>query len=829
MRERLTRLFDNARQDLRYALRGLGRSPGFTVAVTLTLALGIGANAAMFGVVDRLMFRPFPYLRDPASVDRVYLEATYRGKARTQSTFPYTRFLDLRRATSSFSESAGFSEWRLAIGSGEAAREYQTLGVSASFFDFFNARPVLGRFFNASEDVVPRGADVVVISHSYWKNELAGRDVLGEKLQIGPLLLTVIGVAPDGFVGVAEGEAPAAFIPITTFAFGLNQGDAESFARRYNWDWMSMMVRRKPGVSRDMATRDLTNAFIQSRDLARVQLPSVLPANVAHPRGIAGALKTAAGPDAGLESRTLLWVSGVALIVLLIACANVANLMFARVLRRRREIAVRLALGVARSRLAAQHLTEGLILATLGCLAGIVMAQWLSAALRQLLINDGSTSGLALEWRSLGIASLLAVVAALITSIGPTLLAVREDLAATLRAGARSTHQRSRIRSTLLVLQAALSVALLIGAGLFVRSLDHVRSVRLGWDPEPVLIVTPNYRGLAMDPGGEAAFRRRLLLAARAIPGVQYATRINSLPFATNTMDFKVPGVDSVQRIGRFNFQATTPDYFKALDTRIIRGRAFTDRDRDEHALVTVVSQAMARALWPSEDPIGKCMYLRPLPTSCVSVIGVAEDVAQSTIDDNERLMFYLPDEQPPFSASNRLVLRMSGDALSQMERVRRALQQIMPGEAYVTVSSLDGLVDRQRRSWRLGATMFVGFGVLALIVAAVGLYGVIAYGVTQRMHELGVRVALGAGAANIVRLVVGQSIAFAGSGVAIGLMIALIAARWLQPLLFEQSATDPVVFVAVGILIGLVALVASALPALRATRADPNSALRSE
>src|SRR3954462_2648201 len=228
---------DHLQQDVRYAFRSLRRSPGFTLSAIVTLGLGIGANAAMFGVVDRLMFRPYPYLRDPASVDRVYLEATYRGKARTQSTFPYTRFLDLRRAASSFSQSAGFSEWRLAIGSGESAREYQTLGVSASFFDFFNVRPVLGRFFNQSKDIVPRGAAVVVVSHSYWKNELAGRDVLGDKLQIGPLLLTVIGVAPEGFVGVAEGEAPAAFIPITTFVYGLNQGDAQSFARRYNWDW----------------------------------------------------------------------------------------------------------------------------------------------------------------------------------------------------------------------------------------------------------------------------------------------------------------------------------------------------------------------------------------------------------------------------------------------------------------------------------------------------------------------------------------------------------------------------------------------------------------
>src|ERR1039458_6964950 len=262
---------DHFRQDVRYALRGLRRSPGFAVTVILTLGLGIGANAAMFGVIDHLMFRPFPYLRDPAQVHRVYLQASSRGRVNTWSVFPYTSYLDLQRWSSSFSDHAAFSEWPLAIGSGDAVRERKVAGVSASFFGFFDARPALGRFFGASEDSIPRGADVAVLGYGFWKTEFGGKDMIGKTLQVGPLLTTVIGVAPEGFVGVTAGEAPAVFIPITTFAYGVNQGDAQAFFTRYNWDWMSMIVRRKNGVTERAASADLSNAFRSEEHTSELQ------------------------------------------------------------------------------------------------------------------------------------------------------------------------------------------------------------------------------------------------------------------------------------------------------------------------------------------------------------------------------------------------------------------------------------------------------------------------------------------------------------------------------------------------------------------------------
>jgi predicted permease len=832
---------DHLQQDVRYALRGLRRSPGFTATVVLTLGLGIGANAAMFSVIDQLMFRPFPFLRDPGQVHRVYLQTTSRGVTRTYSVTSHTRYLDLTRFSSSFSQSAGVSEWRLAVGSGEMSHERQVVGVNASFFGFFDARPVQGRFFDASEDSIPRGADVSVIGYDFWKREFGGRNIVGQSLLVGPILTTIIGVAPEGFIGVSEGEPPAVFMPITTIAYGVNQGNVNTAFTAYNWDWTSVMVRRKPGVDVAAASADLSNAFVKSRDEQRVQNPGVLPVHIARPRAIVGALRTAGGPDAGLESRTLLWVSGVAVIVLLIACANVTNLLLARVLRRRREIALRLALGASRGRLAAQFLTEGLLLAVLGCVAGLVIALWVFTALRQLLLRDRSVPGLLSDWRTLGAACAFALTAGVLTSIAPALLAMRGDLAATLRAGVREgTYQRSHTRSALLILQGTLSVILLVGAGLFVRSLDNVRSMWLGWDPEPVLLVTPEYRGYQFDSAAKLAFRRRLLETAKTIPGVVSATRVNSLPFATNTNDLHVAGIDSVQRLGRFVYQATTPDYFEVMRTRIVRGRPLTTWDREETPPVVVVSQSMGRVLWPGNDPVGQCLRIGAEDAPCTTVVGIAEDAVQNSMTESERFMYYLSDEQPAFdpvkkrnaslSLGNRLFLRMSGpNARTSAERVRLELQRVMPGTAYVTVSSLDDLVNAQRRSWQLGATMFVAFGGLALIVAAVGLYGVIGYNVAQRMHEIGVRIALGARSRDIVKLVVAQGVSFAIVGVVLGFGIALLAARWIQPLLFKQSASDPAIYGVVGALLIVVALVASAVPALRATRADPNTALRSE
>jgi putative ABC transport system permease protein len=823
-------------QDLRYAARGLKRAPGFTITVVVTLALGIGTNAAMFGVVDRLMFRPFPYMRDPSSVHRVYLQTTYQGKTTTSATFPYLRFLDLSRATPAVDAIAAESEWRFGVGEGAGSRVRIVSGVSAAFFSFFDAVPVRGRFFTEDENRTPVGAPVAVISSAMWASEFQSSDVLGRTLKVGTIPYTIIGVAPPGFRGTVEGGQPDVFVPITTIPSNLNASSQASYLADYRWDWTSVLVRGRRGVPGNALSRELTSAYVQSRAAARAINPRVLPDSIAHPLAIAGPVKSAAGPSPGLEARVLLWVFGVAAIVLLIACANVANLMLVRVLRRRREITVRLALGIRRGRLATQLATEGLLLALLGGVSGVLVAQWLGVAIRRLLMPEGSPFNLVSDWRTLGVALACACGATVLTSLGPVALATRTDLASTLKAGARSTYHRSRLHAVLLGIQSALSVVLLVGAGLFVRSLDNVLAVPLGYDARPVLEAVVDFRGHAMDGAQTAAANRRLLSVAQSLPGVLYATRVNSHLFATNTADLRVPGIDSVSSLGRFNFQMASPDYFKVMQTRVLRGRAFTEADRRGTPLVAVVSEAMGRALWPGRDPLGQCIrvgigdHFDMASMPCTTVIGIAENAAQQTLGDDPRFMYYLPFDQVSPGEGSTILLRLStDDAASRVEEVRRDLTRMMPGDGLVVVRPLQELVDGHMRSWRLGATLFVAFGGLALLVAVVGLYGVISYQVTQRIQELGVRIALGARAADVVQLVVWQGTRVAAAAVAVGLGLAFFTARWVQPLLFHQSATDPTTYALVATTVLLAAMVASAVPAVRGARTDPCAALRSE
>ncbi len=827
---------DHLQQDVRYALRGLRRSPAFALPVILTLGLGIGANAAMFGVIDRLMFRPDPYLRDPGTVDRVYLQMAGGARDHTSPIFPYTRYLDLHRWSTSFSQYAAFVAATHGVGTSNAARERAVLGVSASFFDFFDARPVLGRFFIAADDRVPTGANVAILTFGLWQTDFGGRsDVLGESIQVGNAQYTIVGVAPEHFVGVSEGTLPAVFVPITAYATNQGGGDSSDYYVKYSWDWVEMIVRRKPGVTRVAATADLSRAFLRSWNASRLVHPRYGSAEDVRPRAIAGALRTTAGPNPGLEARTLLWVTGVAGVVLFIACANVANLFLARAMRRRREVALRRALGVSRGRLAAQAFTETAVLSLLGCATGILIAQWGGFGLRRLFFTSTTPFDVIADWRTVAVASMAALIAAFATGIAPVLFGGRDDITGVLKSGARAgTYQQSSARAVLLVLQVALSVVLLVGAGLFIRSLSNVRGLRLGYDIAPLLLVEWERRGTPMDSSDRVALRHRLLETALARTDVERGAWVSSAPFAhgTSTLILDVPGVDSVSRLGRFTYQIVSSDYFATMDTRILRGRSFTDADRVGVPTVAVVSEAMAARLWPGQEALGRCLRFswrsaRPDTMPCTTVVGVAENAVHDPVADLP-MRYYLAEGQIDFGAT-WLLLRMRRDPATAAEDVRAALQSVMPGNALVTVRPARGLFDVKRRSWLVGATLFVGFGALALLVAAVGLYGVIAYTVAQRMHELGVRIALGAQGRDVVGLVVGQGARFAATGLAVGGALAVVAGRWVQPLLYRQSAVDPTVLGGVAILMIVVALVASAMPAVKAMRADPNSVLRAD
>lgn len=822
---------DQSWQDVRYALRGFRRSPGFTATVIITLALGLAANVAMFNVVDRLMFRPLAYLRDPATVHRIYWQWQDRGNMTTSMSTQYARYLDLRKWTGSFSHSAGFSERDLAVGVGESSRELRVGAVSASFFDFFDAHPALGRFFGADEDVTPRGADVAVLSHAFWLSAFGGRDVRGESLQVGNVRATIIGVAPLGFNGVNDANPPAIYIPITTFAGSTGTGDSTTYFSKYQWGWMHVLVRRKPTVTVQQAEADATQAFRASWEAGRADQPANPPLETAKPRVVVSSVRPGGGPDPSLEARTALWLMMVAGIVLLIAAANVANLVLARAHRRQRETAVRLALGVGRSRLLMQSVTENLLLALSGGAASLVVAQWAGEAIRRMLIATGTAPvPVFTDWRTVGVTSCLAVATGLLIGLVPLSLS-GGDVTKTLRGGAcAGVSQGMRLRSVLLVAQAALSVVLLIGAVLFVRSLEAVRAIPMGYDADRVLLVNRIIRGPGFNEAAQRQTRQVLLSTAQSMPVVESAAWASSAPFvSTSSTNLYVPGIYSVEPLGIFTYQATTVDYFRTMGTRILRGRGFTPEDRAGAPDVAVVSASMAGALWPQQDAIGKCFRMRSDTAPCVTVIGIAEDMVQRDLTGRQRYHYYVSIDQYTRTWGIGMLIQSRDDPSRQAEHIRKALQRVMPGASYVTVRPLREIVRDARRSWQMGATMFVGFGVLALAVAAVGLYGAIGYDVAQRRHELSVRVALGAQRSTILWLVVGRSVRVALAGAALGAVAVVLASRWLQPLLFQQSATDPLIYGGVGALLIAVAVSASALPAFRAAKADPNSALRAE
>ncbi|MGH7655587.1 MAG: ABC transporter permease [Gemmatimonadaceae bacterium] len=820
-------------QDLRYAARGLRAKPGFTTAVVLTLGLGIGANAAMFSIVDRLLFRPPPMLRDAATTHRVYPVTTYRGKENFSGSVAYGRYKDFERTTKSFSRFAQFTARDLAIGTGDDAREMRVGAVSASFFDFFDAPTAIGRYFTPAEDSEPTGTPVAVLSYTYWQTAFGGRrDAIGATLRVGPLVYTVIGVSPAGFAGVWPDRPPIAYIPIASYA--ATQGFAmpgQNWWTTYNWTWSNTMAQRKPGVSIAAATADISNAYLRSYTNEIAGSKRATPVEIAKPHVVIASILSERGPNESSLAKVATWLGGVALIVLLIACANVANLLLARALNRRREIAVRLALGVSRRRLLSQLLTESVLLAALGGVAGLVIAQVGGALLRAAFIPKAVTQSVATDPRTLVFAALAALAAGVLTGLAPAFQIRSVSLTSDLKSGAREgTFHRSKLRTGLLLMQGALSVVLLVGAGLFVRSLQNVRGIRMGYDVDPILLVDMNMRGVKLDSAATVLLRAKLLAAAKAIPGVENASLQTSVPFWSSwSEDLHVAGIDSVRKLGQFNLNGVSPEYFATLGTRIIKGRGITEADVPGAPGAMVVSAGMAKRIWPAADPIGQCVKMGADTTPCIYVVGVAEDIKAQKLGDDDAYYYYLSSAQFNPQQGGLFVRTRASHGVLATENVRRALQKEMPGASYVTITPFADIIGEETKSWELGASMFLTFGALALALAAVGLFSVISYNVAQRTHELGVRVALGAQVGDLVRLVVSEGVKVGALGVAIGAAAALASGRWLAPLLFRESPRDPVIFGVVAAVLLSVTIVASLIPAQRAARVDPNRALRSD
>ena len=455
---------------------------------------------------------------------------------------------------------------------------------------------------------------------------------------------------------------------------------------------------------------------------------------------------------------------------------------------------------------------------------------WGGNVLRATFLPGSEQASLLSDSRTLLFTGVVALAVGVVTGLAPMAQVFAGNATADLKAGARGgSLPRTSLRTALLLLQAGLSVVLLVGAGLFVQSLRNVRHVRLGFEPDPVLLVSLEMRDMKLDTAAMAALRLRLLASVKEVAGVSHATLQESVPFGgMSSWPIFVTGIDSTAKLGQFHFNTVSPDYFATMGTRLLRGRAIESTDVAGAPRVAVIGESMAAVLWPGQNPVGRCFRFGADTAPCTTVVGVAENIRSESIEADPKVFYYYMPAAQFRPHDGGLFVRVR-DASRMSEPVRQRLQRDMPGASYVTVRRLGDIVDAKLRSWITGAKVFTVFGVLALVLAAVGLYSVIAYGVTQRRHELGVRLALGAGRSGIVRLVVMQSMRLALAGVVIGGAVAWAAGRWIAPLLFQQSPHDVTIFALVGAILLAVAVLASSIPAFRAAMVDPKTALQSD
>ena len=827
-KERRVSRLEDFRQDLGYALRGFRRQPGFAAVIMLTLGLGIGANATMFGLLDQLLLKPPAHVVAPDRVVRLQLTESEPGMGSwTNESMAWKTFTDQRDHATYYTDiGAYFTQQEMPLGRGLEAGKVRAVLATPSYYRLLGVSPALGRFYDDTEDRPDAALPLAVLSWQYWQRVYGGaRDVLGKPLQLGGQRYTVIGVAPQGFNGV-DLNAVDVWTPFHAGARDvMGSGD---WRNTYNWQWLKVLARLKPGVTRAQASDEAQR--IQRAAVAQV-------ADVDH------AAQTALVPLRGFErgavpharEKVALWLASVAFVVLLIVCANVANLLLARAARRRREIAVRLALGVGRGRLVRQLLTESLLLALGGGGLGLLLTRWGGDALRATLVPDVRFVGGTLDWRIVAVTALATLLTGLLTGIAPAVQASRPALTAALKGGGEAGSPHSRMRTGLLAAQAGFSLILLVGAGLFVRSLWRVVHTDIGYDPRNVIVADADLRLAGFDRPGQIAFMDQAFERMRVLPGVERASLAINSPFWTmNGTLFRLTDRDSTPRHpqGGPYYNGVTPEYFATLGMRLVRGRGVADADRAGTAPVMVINQNLAEFYWPGQDPIGKCVKVATDTLPCVSVVGIVANARISEIQEAPRALYYMPLSQSGargMSQDRFLFLRSQREPAALFPAIRRVFHQMAANLPAPNIRTFQSQIDPEIQPWRLGAVMFGVFGGLALLVAAIGLYSVMSYTVAQRTHEFGIRSALGASSRRLVRSVLRDGLRVVLVGMVLGLGVVLLGGRYLAPLLYHTSARDPLILVSVTVVLLLSAVCAIVIPARRVTRVDPLEALRAE
>jgi putative ABC transport system permease protein len=819
-------------QDTRYGARMLRKSPGLTSVAVLSLALGIGAISTIFSFVNGIMLRPLPY-HEPERLVMLDETALKRGVLSMSVSFP--NYLDWREQNQSFVDIACYDTGGFAIaggGSGGGAEPEQLQGafVNQGLFEILGVAPILGRTFTAEEDQ-PDHDLVVILSYGLWQRRFGGDpNIMGQTLMLNNRPRVVIGVMPKGFQfpEVAEAWGPLALTP-------------KIYTRTDHG--IEAIARLKPGVTLEQAQAEMINIA-----------SNIEQQNPVTNEGLSVNVIDLRASLVGDYKKALLILLGVVGFVLLIACVNVANLLLARATARQKEIAIRAALGANRRRIFRQLLTESLLLGMIGGAVGLMLAVWgMDLLLAAIPIDIPFWMKFDLDGRVLGFTIACSVLTGFVFGTAPALEASNPDLNETLKEGGRSGagSGRQRLRSLLVVAEIALSLVLLVGAGLMMRSFIHLQQVNSGINPEGVLTMGIGLPGAKYrTPEQRIAFFQQLLERVRAIPGVQSAGTNSGLPLSGSNWgrSLTVEGfpVLSVGEAPMINHCVISPGYFKTMGIPILRGRDFDEHDvappktpqlavRGETMPgatrgVTIIDERLAREYWPDQDPIGKRIRFGPPEDNepWHEIVGVVGEVKHQRLDASTRKSVYLPHAQVPIGGS-RVAIRTEGRPESFIGAVRKQVKELDADLPVTRIMTMNEVVARSVWQQRLYTALFGVFAAVALILATVGIYGVMSYAVTQRTREIGLRMALGANRTDVLKLVIGHGVVVTTIGIGVGIVSAIALTRLMSTLLFNVTATDPITFVVVSVLLAGVAVGACFVPARRAAKVDPMVALRYE
>ncbi len=810
---------DEMIQDLRFGMRMLIKNFGFTVVAVLSLALGTGANTAIFSLINKVMLQPLP-IEKPEQLISLN-NSVGRGMF---PAFSYPNYKDFRDKNDVFSGLIAYQYAPLSLSYDGVNERLWGYVVTGNYFEVLGVTPALGRVISPDDDRAPGAHPVTVVSYKYWQQRFGGTpDIIGRDVIVNGRGYTVIGVAPRDFYGTEIISAPQMWFPmamqsqVEVGSNGLERRDAES---------IFVQGRLKPGVSMDQAQASINTIALE---LAR-EFPDVNEGKrvtLSPPGMIGGAMR---GPVMGFIG-VLMVVVG---LVLLLACTNLANLLLARATERRREIAVRLAVGASRLRLIRQLLTESVLLALGGGLLGLLLASWLVklASAIKMPMNMPVVIDLQIDYRVLIFTGVLSFVTGVLFGLLPALQATKTDLVSALKDDVSfGGHGRSWLKSGLIIFQVALSLVLLIGGGLMLRALQQAQTLKLGFNPQNAVEMSFDLRLQGYDSAQGKEFQKRLLERVRTLPGVQSTGIADLVPvdlhFSRTTIFIEGQPLERTANTPVALYSRVSPGYLQAMDTRLVQGRDFTEQDDDKAVSVAIVNETFARRFWPGEDPIGKRFSLGEPNAPMRQVIGVAEDGKYAGLNEDQRPFVYRPIWQS-YSGSTTVIVRTEAEAGQLLAAVRREVQQL-DSHLPVTSSTLVERMSLPLLPARITASVLGGFGLLALVLAAIGIYGVMSYSISRRTHEIGVRMALGAQKTDVLKLVMRRGILLTLTGLAIGLATALALTRLIKSLLFGVSAVDPATFAIALLILAAVALLACYLPARRAANVDPMVALRYE